>query len=66
MVLQTTNFIQIDRSLTLMEVASFFLQKKKIKRTAGFAFTKMPKVYVSNKNYWKKFHTNPKRIIKSW
>jgi hypothetical protein len=49
MVLQTTDFILIACRLTLMEVASFFLPKKKIERTAGIAFTKMPKVYVSNK-----------------
>ena len=49
MVLQTTDFILLACRLTLMEVASFFLPKKKIERTAGIAFTKMPKVYVSNK-----------------
>ena len=49
MVLQTTDFILIACRLTLMEVASFFVPKKKIERTAGIAFTKMPKVYVSNK-----------------
>ena len=49
MVLQTTDFIPIACRLTLMEVASFFLSKKKIERTAGIACTKMPKVYVSNK-----------------
>jgi len=51
MVLQTTNFLPIACRLTLMEVASFFLPKKKIERTAGIACTKIPKVYVSNKNY---------------
>lgn len=49
MVLQTTDFIPIACRLTLMEVASFFLSKKKIERTAGIACTKMPKVYVSKK-----------------
>ena len=66
MVLQTTDFKPIAYRLTLMEVESFFLSKKKIERTAGIACTKMPKVYVSNKNYWKKFQTNPKRTMKSW
>ncbi len=49
MVLQTTDFILLACRLTLMEVASFFLSKKKIERTAGITCTKMPKVYVSNK-----------------
>ena len=49
MVLQTTDFLPIVCRLTLMEVASFFLPKKKIERTAGIACTKMPKVYVSNR-----------------
>ncbi|WP_448360643.1 hypothetical protein [Flavobacterium sp.] len=47
--MQTTDFKPIACRLTLMEVASFFLSKKKIERTAGIACTKMPKVYVSNK-----------------
>jgi hypothetical protein len=49
MVLQTSDLILLACRLTLMEVASFFLSKKKIERTAGIACTKMPKVYVSNK-----------------
>ena len=53
MVLQTTDFTPIDCRLTLMEVASFFLPKKKIERTAGIAYTKMPTVYVSNKKLLK-------------
>lgn len=60
MVLQTTDFKPIACRLTLMEVASFFLLKKKIERTAGIACTKMPKVYVSNKKLLEEIPDQPK------
>jgi hypothetical protein len=51
--------IQMDNPLTLMEAVA--VQE----RTAGNAPIDNSRTFRSYSIYWKKFHTNPKRIMKS-